>query len=241
MEGGHDDVVPGSGVARDANCWVSERKAGYARADTQTRANRELDGDARCAGFLGRNLASTGSRLSHRERILPTKPKISRLITRGLIECRASRALQTGLFHLSSGPARPLALADLPPVRRHLATVSVSFLLPFRSVALSARRTRRLFLFRLAPSFFALPSSALIHIHAPVIVCRFAAGGHYYTSCARSRHRHHRLSRAPLFSRALLILSTLAPPPSCANFPTPALVRGCVFPLRSDRCLVNAP
>lgn len=79
-------------------------------------------------------------------------------------------------------------------------------------------RSRRLFLwfaplafvlllFRLVPFF--LRSPALIHIHASVIVCRLAAGGHYYTSCARSRHREPRPPPPPAtsFSSRFLSLS----------------------------------
>lgn len=62
------------------------------------------------------------------------------------------------------------------------------------------------------------PPPRLIHIHAVVIVCRLPAGGHYYTSCARSRHRE---ATTP----ATLLLLTLLPSPSpflLVRFPHPA-------------------
>lgn len=50
------------------------------------------------------------------------------------------------------------------------------------------------------PPFLDPPSPPrLIHIHAVVIVCRLPAGGHYYTSCARSRHRERQATPATLF------------------------------------------
>lgn len=138
-----------------------------------------------------------GLGLSRRKRILPTKPKISRLITRRLIECRSSCALSANSFSSRSGLAspRPRRLFCSPqsddhhlrsstsrhcfhlvrprePVSKQATTVAsrVSFP-PFRVASLGP--------------FFPRPP-ALIHIHASVIVCRLAAGGHYfYTSCAR--------------------------------------------------------
>lgn len=137
------------------------------------------------------------------KRILPTKPKISRLITRRLIECRSFRALS----------ARCLFSRSLPPSRRADSFSLSCFAVPSlcRAVSLpGSRPLRHQQRSPLGPTALLCerPSSAtvfdplspppppphrppphLIHIHAVVIVCRLPAGGHYYTSCARSRHR----------------------------------------------------
>lgn len=61
------------------------------------------------------------------------------------------------------------------------------------------------------------PPPHLIHIHAVVIVCRLPAGGHYYTSCARSRHRE-----ATTPATLLLLLPFLSPTLLRIRFPLPA-------------------
>lgn len=56
------------------------------------------------------------------------------------------------------------------------------------------------------------PPPRLIHIHAVVIVCRLPAGGHYYTSCARSRYRE-------ATTLATLLLACPAPASHPLRFP----------------------
>lgn len=132
------------------------------------------------------------------KRILPTKPKISRLITRRLIECRSFRALSARCFFSRSLP--PSCPSSLPSLCH---TVSLPGSRPLTSNVLRWVRLRSYanVLLRWRPSSATVfdppspppppprPPPRLIHIHAVVIVCRLPAGGHYYTSCARSRHR----------------------------------------------------
>lgn len=80
------------------------------------------------------------------------------------------------------------------------------------------------------------PPPRLIHIHAVVIVCRLPAGGHYYTSCARSRHREA-ATPATLLLSSLPSPLCLPPSPLCPPPPSflPLLRRG-----SSPRVSVNA-
>lgn len=181
------------------------------------------------------------------KRILPTKPKISRLITRRLIECRSFRALSARCFFSRSlPPSRP------PPIPS-LSCLAIPFLCrtvsPSRVLALSA--TSNVLRWVRLPSYTNVllhrrPSSAtvfdppsppspppprppphLIHIHAVVIVCLLPAGGHYYTSCARSRHREAATpSNTPPLPLAFFCAPLLCPPsPSFLPHPRGAALR----------------
>jgi len=172
------------------------------------------------------------------KRILPTKPKISRLITRRLIECRSFRALSARCLF-----SRPLPLSYPSP--RHTDGFSLVLRRPFRlshnlppesspspppaTFSVEPDCSCANVLLRRRPSSATVlnppspppppppcPPPRLIHIHAVVIVCRLPAGGHYYTSCARSRHREA-ASPATLLSflPSSLCPPLCPPPPSC--------------------------
>lgn len=181
----------------------------------------------RARQFLpARQVSSIGQK-----RILPTKPKISRLITRRLIECRSFRALSVRRppfalppLSLSVSSVSPFFVVpplcrSLPPGVRPLRYQQRS---PSDSAALSCERPSPPTSFRRLRSRSSFSSATsrpphLIHIHAVVIVCRLPAGGHYYTSCARSRHRE-----ATMPATLLLLLPFPSPTLLLIRFPHPA-------------------
>ena len=142
-----------------------------------------------CQSVVGR-----GSGIGQKS-ILPTKPKISRLITRRLIECLSS------LLHLLLLPeTRFQEYAAL--LAAHLAPGSL-----FQFDALPPPLHLTIFL----SLFLSLPHSLLSHSYS----CSGnslppARRQHYCTSCARSRHRD--LYSPSTFTRDLLLFLHLSDP-----------------------------
>ena len=104
-----------SSILNEKNSEKVQIPVAYPEERTFPEANRSSkretirDQVVACAGSASLVLVS-GSRTARRpggsrKRILPTKPKISRLITRRLIECRSSCALSANSFSSRSGLA----------------------------------------------------------------------------------------------------------------------------------------